>query len=91
MLDVFLFIFVADTKIIFLYDFVAPLNKQNFMSSLRENLTDSHEKLKLNNMNILGTLVSKQSTKLNQLLNQLNNTSESHTNKDPDNAVKCRY
>ena len=28
---------------------------------------------------------------LSQLFNQLNNTTENHTNKDPANAVKCRY
>ena len=64
------------------------LNKQNFMSFIRGNLTDS---LKLDNLNSTSTLVLKQPANLSQLYNQFNNTSENHTNKDPDNAVKCRY
>ena len=42
-------------------------------------------------MNSTSTLVLKQSANLSQLFNQFNNTTETHTNKDPDNAVKCRY
>ena len=64
------------------------LNKQSFMSFIRENFTDS---LKLDNMNSISTLVLKQPAKLSQLFNQFNNTTENHTNKDPDNAVKCRH
>ena len=64
------------------------VNKQNFMSFIRENLTDS---LKLDNLNSTSTLVLKQAANLSQLFNQFNNTNENHTNKDPDNAVKCRY
>ena len=58
------------------------------MSFIRENLTDS---LKLGNLNCTSTLVLKQPTNLSQLFNQFNNTIENHTNKDPDNVVKCRY
>ena len=58
------------------------------MSFIRENLTDS---LKLDNLNSTSTLVLKQPANLSQLFNQFNNTNENHTNKDPDNAVKCRY
>ena len=64
------------------------LNKQNFMSFIRENLTDS---LKLDNLNSTNTLVLMQPANLSQLFNQFNNTTKNHTNKDPDNAVKCRY
>ena len=64
------------------------LNKQIFMSFIRENLTDS---LKLDNMNSKSILVLKQPANLSQLFNQFNNTIENHTRKDPDNAVKCRY
>ena len=63
------------------------LNKQKFMSFIRENLTDYP---KLDNMNSSSTVVLKQPAKLSQLFNQSNNTTENHTNKDPDNAVKCR-
>ena len=58
------------------------------MSLIRENLTDS---FKLDNMNSTSTLVLKQPANLSQLFNQFNNTTENHTNKDPDNAVQCRY
>ena len=58
------------------------------MSFIRENLTDS---LKLDNLYSTGTLVLKQTANLSQLFNQFNNNNENHTNKDPDNAVKCRY
>ena len=58
------------------------------MSFIRENLTDS---LKLDNMNSTSTLVMKQPANLSQLFNQFNNVTENHTNKDPDNVVKCRY
>ena len=64
------------------------LSKQNFMSYISENLTDS---LKLDNLNSTSTLVLKQPANLSQLFNQFNNTNENHTSKDPDNAVKCRY
>ena len=64
------------------------LSKQNFISFISESLTDS---LKLDNLNSTSTLVLKQSANLSQLFNQFNNTTETHTNKDPDNAVKCRY
>ena len=64
------------------------LNNQNFLSFIRENLTDS---FKLDNMNSTSTLVLKQPANLSQLFNQFNNTTENHTNKDPDNAVQCRY
>ena len=67
------------------------LNKQNFLSFIWENFTDSQEKLKLDDTSSLSTLVLKQSANLSQLFNQFNNTTENHTNKDPDNAVKCRY
>ena len=42
-------------------------------------------------MNSTSTLVLKKPANLSQLFNQFNNTSENHTNKDPVNAVKCRY
>ena len=58
------------------------------MSFIRENLTDS---LKLDNMNSTSTLVLKQPANLSQLFSQFNNTTENHTSKVPDNAVKCRY
>ena len=58
------------------------------MSLIRENLTDS---LKLDNMNSTSTLVLKQPANLSQLFNQFNNITENHTNRDPDNVVKCRY
>ena len=64
------------------------LTEQNFMSFIRENLTDS---LKLDNMNSTSTLVLKQPANLSQLFNQFNNTTEDHTIKNPDNSVKCRY
>ena len=64
------------------------LNKQNFVSFIRENLTDS---LKLDNLNSTSTLVLKQPANLSQLFNQFDNTNKNHTNKDPDNVVKCRY
>ena len=64
------------------------LNKQSFMSFIRENLSDS---LKLDNLNSTSTLALKQRANLSQLFNQFNNTTENHTKKDPDNVVKCRY
>ena len=64
------------------------LNKQNSMLFIKENLTDS---LKLDNMNSTSTLVLKQPANLSQLFNQFNNITENHTNKDPDNVVKCIY
>ena len=64
------------------------LSKQNFISFIRENLTDS---LKLDNMNNSSTLVLKQPGNLSRLLNQFNNITENHTNRDADNVVKCRY
>ena len=67
---------------------LANLSKQNFMSFIRENLNDS---LKLDNMNSTSTLVLKQPANLSQLFNQFNNITENHTNRDPDNVVKCRY
>ena len=64
------------------------LSKQNFMSFIRENLTDC---LKLDNMNSTITLVLNKPANLGQLFNQFNNITESHTNRDPHNVVKCRY
>ena len=64
------------------------LSKQNSMLFIKENLTES---LKLDNMNTTGTLVLKQQANLSQLFNQFNNITENHTNRDPDNVVKCRY
>ena len=64
------------------------LSKQNSMSFIRDNLTDS---LKLDNMNSASTLVLKQPANLSQLFNQFNNITENHTNRDPDNVMKCRY
>ena len=64
------------------------LNTQNFLSFIKENLTDS---LKLDNLNSTSTLVLKQPANLCQLFNQFNNTNENHRKKDPDNAVKFRY
>ena len=58
------------------------------MSFIRENLTVF---LKLDNLNSTSTLALKQPANLSQLFNQFNNTTENHTNKDSDNAVKCRY
>ena len=58
------------------------------MSFVRDNLTDS---LKLDNMNSTSTLVLKQPANLSQLLNQFNNITKNHTNRNPDNVVKCRY
>ena len=58
------------------------------MSFIRKNLTDS---LTMDNMNSTSKLVLKKPTNLSQLFNQFNNTTEYHTNKDPDNTVKCRY
>ena len=49
------------------------------------------KKLTLDNMNSSSTLVLKQPANLSQLFNQFNNITENHTNKDPDNAVKCSY
>ena len=68
--------------------FLGNLSKQNFMSFTRENLTNS---LKLDNMNSTSTLFLKQPADLSQLFKQFNNITENHTNRDPDNAVKCRY
>ena len=51
------------------------------MSFIRENLTDSQEKP--DDMNSSYTLVLKQPANLNQLFNQVNNTTE--------NYAKCRY
>ena len=42
-------------------------------------------------MNSTSTLVLKQPANLSQLFNQFNNITENHTNRDPDNVVKCRY
>ena len=56
------------------------------MSIIRENPTDS---LKLDNVNSTSILVLRQAA--NQLFNQFNNITENHTNRDPDNVVKCRY
>ena len=56
-----------------------------------ENITDSQKKLKLDNMNSLSKLVMKQPANLSQIFNQFNNTTDDHTNKDADNAVKCKY
>ena len=53
------------------------------MTFIRENLTDS---LRLDSMNSTSMLVLKQAANI-----QFNNITESHTNKDPDNVVKCRY
>ena len=64
------------------------LSKQSFISFIRENLNDS---LKLDNMNSTSTLVLKQPANLSQLFNQFNKITENHTNRDPDNVVKCRY
>ena len=58
------------------------------MSFIGENLTDS---LKLDNLNSTSTLVLKQPANLSYLYNQFNNITENHTNKNPDNDVKCRY
>ena len=58
------------------------------MSFIRENLTNS---LKLDNMNSTSTLVLKQAVNLSQLFKKFNDTTENHRNRDPDNAVKCRY
>ena len=58
------------------------------MYFIRKNLTDS---LKLDNMNNTSPLVLKLPANLSQLFNQLNNITENHTNRDPDNVVKCRY
>ena len=49
------------------------------------------KKLNLDDMNSSSTLVLKQPANLSQLFNQFNNITENHTNKDPDNAVKCSY
>ena len=57
------------------------------MSFIRENLTDS---LKVDNMNRTSTLVLKHPANLSQIFNQFNNTTENHTNKDPNNAVKMQ-
>ena len=51
-------------------------SKQNFMSFIKENLSDS---LKLDNMNSTSTLVLKQSVNLSQLFNQFNNITKNHT------------
>ena len=61
------------------------------MLFIMENITDSQKKLKLDNMNSLSKLVMKQPANLSQIFNQFNNTTDDHTNKDPDNAVKCKY
>ena len=58
------------------------------MTFIRENLTDS---LRLDSMNSRSMLILKQAANLSQLFNQFNNITESHTNKDSDNVVKCRY
>ena len=42
-------------------------------------------------MNNSSTLVLKQPGNLSRLLNQFNNITENHTNRDADNVVKCRY
>ena len=63
------------------------LNKQNVLSLIRENLINS---LKLDNMDSTSTLVLKQPGNVSRLFNQFNNTTENHTNKNPDNAVQCR-
>ena len=64
------------------------LSKHNFMSFIRENLTDS---IKLGNLNSTSTLVLKQPVNLSQLFNQFNNIIENYTKRDPDNVVECRY
>ena len=51
-------------------------SKQNFMSFIKENLSDS---LKLDNMNSTSTLVLKQPVNLSQLFNQFNNITKNHT------------
>ena len=67
---------------------LGKLRKQNFMSFIRDNLTDS---FKLDNMNSTSILALKQSANLCQLFKQFNNITENHTNRDPDNVVECRY
>ena len=67
---------------------LGKLSKQNFMPFIRDNLTDS---LKLDNMNSTSKSVLNQPANLSQLFNQFNNITENHTNRDPDNVVKCRY
>ena len=67
---------------------LGKLSKQNFMSFIRDNLTDS---LKFDYMNSTSTLVLKQPANLSQLFNQFNDITDNHTNRDPDNVVKCRY
>ena len=42
-------------------------------------------------MNSTSTLVFKQPANLSQLFNQFSNITKNHTNRDPDNVVKCRY
>ena len=37
------------------------------------------------------TLVLEQPANLSQLFNQFNDITDNHTNRDPDNVVKCRY
>ena len=56
-----------------------------------ENITDSQKKLKLDTMNSLSKSVMKQPANLSQIFSQFNNTTDDHKNKDPDNAVKCKY
>ena len=51
-------------------------SKQNFMSFIKENLSDS---LKLDNMNSTSTLALKQPVNLSQLFNQFNNITKNHT------------
>ena len=58
------------------------------MSLIRENLTDS---IKLDTLNSASTLVLKQPANLSQIINQFNDINENNSNKDPDNAVKCRH
>ena len=67
---------------------VGNLSKQSFMSFITEHFTDS---FKLDNMNSTSTLALKQPAILSPLFNQFNNITENHTNRDPDNVVKCRY
>ena len=61
------------------------------MTFIKENFTDSQKKLKLDNMSISSTLALKQPANQSQLFHQLKNGTDNYTNKDPDNAVKCRY
>ena len=61
------------------------------MSFIRENFTDSQEKLKLDNINSPSTLALKQTANLSHFFSKFNHTTEIDTSKYPDNAVECRY